>query len=173
MSLSPRGIASSRGVTLLALALAALTIFLDQLSKWVILEHVMQPPQVIEVTGIFNLVLTFNSGVSFGLFGGESAWKPYLLSALALAVSLTLLIWLFRQPQWLFAVAVGLIVGGALGNVIDRLRYTAVVDFLDFHWNEWHWPAFNLADSAIFVGVALILLDGLFLGHQTANNSKS
>ncbi|HSR72284.1 MAG TPA: signal peptidase II [Kiloniellales bacterium] len=146
-----------------ALGLAALVILLDQITKWLILGVVMVPPRTIEVTGFFNLVLVFNTGVSFGLFGGEAAWKPYAFGLLALAVSGGLLVWLWRNPQRLPAFAVGLIIGGALGNVIDRLRFAAVVDFLDFHLAGWHWPAFNLADAAITLGVALLVVDGLFL----------
>ena len=151
----------------LALALAAIVLVLDQASKWAILTQVMDPPRVLEVTGFFNLVLTFNTGVSFGLFDGEAAaWKPWALSGLALAVSAGLLTWLARQPERLLALAVGPIVGGALGNALDRLRQPGVVDFLDFHLAGWHWPAFNLADSSIFLGVAILVFDGLFRGRD-------
>ncbi len=145
-----------------ALGLAGLIIFLDQASKVAMLDWVLVPPRTIEITGFFNLVLVFNPGISFGLFGSGSLLGPYLLSALAVAISAGLLIWLKKQPEKPLALAVGLIVGGALGNVIDRFRFGAVVDFLDFHLAGWHWPAFNLADSAITLGVVVILLDGLF-----------
>ena len=160
----------ARGALLaLGLGIAVLTLVLDQASKWLILTAVMSPPRVIEVLPVFNLVLTFNQGVSFGLFSGEAAWQPYLLSALALVISIGLFLWLARRPSAHLAVAVGLIVGGAVGNVIDRIRIAAVVDFLDFHWGGWHWPAFNLADSAITLGVICILLvDILFDGGAKA-----
>lgn len=145
-----------------ALALAAVVVVLDQLSKWLILTEVMAPPRVIEVTGFFNLVLAFNRGVSFGLLASDYAWKPYLLAGLALLVVGLLLHWLRRQQGWVPAVAVGLIVGGAVGNVVDRFVHGAVVDFLDFHLAGWHWPAFNLADTAIVCGVGLLLADSLF-----------
>ncbi len=158
----------------LALAVAAAVIVLDQASKWVLLAWLMDPPRPIEVTGFFNLVLTFNTGVSFGLFGGSAAaWKPWALGALALAVSGALLYWLARQPERFLALALGLIVGGALGNAIDRARLSAVVDFLDFHLGGWHWPAFNLADSAITVGVALLVFDGLFRGRSRSKNGST
>ncbi|MFQ6018578.1 MAG: signal peptidase II [Kiloniellaceae bacterium] len=156
----------------MALGLAAAVLLFDQASKWAVLELVMQPPRVIEVTGFFNLVLTYNFGISFGIFGGQGAWKPLGLSALALAVVAALLYWLWRQPERLLAVAIGLVVGGALGNVIDRLRFSAVVDFLDFHLGDWHWPAFNLADSAITVGVVLLVFDGLFGGRRNSKNGE-
>lgn len=160
-------------VMAVAMALAGLVIALDQLSKWVMVARIMVPPRIIEITEFFNLKLTYNTGVSFGLFGGDSAWQPYALSLLAVLISAGLLLWLKYQPQRLFACAVGLIVGGALGNVVDRLRVGAVVDFLDFHLGSWHWPAFNLADSAIVVGVALILYDGLFPGGGRGKRAES
>lgn len=152
-----------------SLFLAAAVLLLDQLSKWVILTQVMQPPRVIEVTGFFNLVLTYNTGVSFGLFQGDAAWQPYVLVALNVAVACGLLVWLYRQPLGLLPWAVGLVVGGALGNAIDRLYMPGVVDFLDFHLAGWHWPAFNIADSAIVCGVVLIIADGLFQPGRKGN----
>ena len=149
-----------------ALGLAALVLLLDQITKWLILAVVMQPPRQIEVLPFFNLVLTFNRGVSFGLFDGSSPWQPWLLSGLALAIVTGLVIWLRRQDRWLPAVAIGLIVGGAIGNVIDRVRIGAVVDFLDVHAFGWHWPAFNIADSGVTIGVVLLLLDGLFWSDE-------
>ncbi len=146
----------------LALSVAAAVLVLDQASKWAIEEFVMDPPRVIEVTGFFSLVLVHNTGVSFGLFGEQTAWKPWVLGALAIAVSGALLYWLRREPERFVALGVGLIVGGALGNVVDRVRLGAVMDFLDLHLGTWHWPAFNLADSAITIGVAFLVFDGLF-----------
>lgn len=156
----------------LALPVGAAVAAADQASKWAILNRLVElaPPRVIEVTGFFNLVLTLNTGVSFGMMGGETAWKPMALSALALVIVVALLVWLRRQPEPLLALAVGLIAGGAIGNSIDRLRFGGVVDFLDFHLGNWHWYAFNMADSTIAVGVALLVLDGLF---QRRDGSKT
>lgn len=143
--------------------IVAVPVFLiDQLTKWWVLTDLMDPPRNIEITGFFNLVLVWNRGVSFGMFGMESAWGPVLLSALALAISVGLVVWLRRVDNRLVAVAIGFVLGGAVGNVIDRVRFGAVVDFLDFHAFGYHWPAFNVADSAITVGVALLLFDSLF-----------
>jgi len=158
----------------LALALAAAVLVLDQASKWVILTQVMDPPRMVEVTGFFNLVLRHNSGVSFGIFGGAAAaWKPWVFGGLAVAVSTGLLYWVRLQPDRLLGLAVGLIVGGALGNALDRAHQPGVVDFLDFYVSGWHWPAFNLADSSIFLGVAILLFDGLFREHVRSKNGAT
>ena len=146
----------------LGLGIALYISLLDQATKWLILERIMVPPRPIEVWPIFNLVLVRNRGVSFGLLNSASEWTPILLSAFAVAVSLFLVAWLRRIDTRLLAVAIGLVIGGALGNVVDRLRHGAVVDFLDLHIGGFHWPAFNVADASITVGVLLILIDGLF-----------
>ncbi len=143
-------------VVAIGLAVAAL----DQLSKWQVVRH--WPGEVVEVTGFFNLVLLCNTGVSFGMLPGESVLKSWILSAFALAVVVGLLVWVRRkQGLWLVSSS-GLVIGGALGNVVDRVRLGCVIDFIDVHAAGWHWPAFNLADSAITVGVALLLVHGLF-----------
>jgi signal peptidase II len=143
----------------IGLVAAALTLVLDQLSKCWILESVMDPPRLIAVAPFFNIVLVWNRGVSFGLFGGEAPW---LLLAVAAAIIVVLLVWLTRARRRPLALALGLVIGGALGNAADRMVHGAVMDFLDFHAGGIHWPAFNIADSAITIGVALMLLDGLF-----------
>ncbi len=148
----------------LTFVLAAVICALDQFTKWLILEVVMQPVQTFEITGFFNIVLAFNRGVSFGLFGNEAAWMPYVLSGVAAAIVVGMLLWLRSQKDMLTATAVGFVVGGAIGNVIDRLRIGVVVDFLDFHLAGWHWPAFNVADTAIFLGVAILMFASLFGG---------
>src|SRR3546814_1336123 len=99
---------------------------------------------IFALTGFFNLVLTYNTGVSFGLFQGEAAWQPYFLIAVNLAVAAALLLWLRKQSGDLLIWAVGLVVGGAVGNAIDRFHQPGVVDFLDLHLAGWHWPAFNV-----------------------------
>ncbi len=139
------------------LTVALITLLLDQAIKIWILEVVMNPPRVIEVLPIFNLVLVFNKGVSFGIFGGDGAWRPIALSVLALVITIGMLVWQWRQPTRLGWLGVGLIAGGAIGNVIDRLHVRAVVDYLDVHVGGHHWPAFNLADSAITIGVMVII----------------
>ena len=118
------------------------------------------------MTPFFNLVLVWNRGVSFGMFNSGGAFAPWLLSGLALAVVVGLLVWLKRSDQLLTGLGLGLVIGGAFGNLIDRIRFGAVVDFLDFHLAGWHWPAFNLADAAICVGAVLMLADGLLVRRQ-------
>jgi signal peptidase II len=145
----------------LGLPIALAVILLDQASKWVILELVAPVEEPISVTPFFNLVMVWNRGVSFGMFGSSGAFAPWILSGLAIAVVVALLIWLRRAEHYLTGIALGLVIGGALGNVIDRILFGAVIDFLDFHLAGWHWPAFNLADSAICVGAALFVADSL------------
>lgn len=152
----------------LGLLVAVPVILLDQLVKWWVLADLMEPPRVIVVTGFFNLVLVWNRGVSFGMFNAESVWGPTILAGLALVICACLVIWLRRVESRFLAVAIGLVLGGAIGNVIDRARFGAVVDFLDFHAFGQHWPAFNVADSAITVGVALLLYDSLFEKRKAA-----
>lgn len=149
------------------IGIAVLVIAADQLSKWWIIWKVMMPPRVIEITPFFNLVMVWNPGVSFGFFNTDSRTNALMLSALALVIVAILSIWLYRSERRLIGSAIGLIIGGALGNVIDRLRYGAVADFLDFHVAGYHWPAFNLADSMITIGAAMIVLDAVFDGTQT------
>lgn len=141
--------------------MAIVVIILDQMTKWWILTSVMTPPQRIPVTGIFDLVLVYNRGVSFGLLGGAPSWATAALIAFALLLSMALCIWMWRADSLLLGTALGFVVGGALGNVIDRFLHGAVVDFLDFHAAGYHWPAFNVADSAITIGVVILIIDSL------------
>ncbi len=145
---------------------AVLAILADQVSKWWLLTGPMAQPQIIELTPFFNIVTAWNRGVSFSLFRNDAASGPFILSALAIVIAIGLTIWLTRVSHSLAATGIGLVIGGALGNVIDRLRFGAVFDFLDVYWGNYHWPAFNVADSAITVGVILLLWDGLFHGAE-------
>lgn len=153
----------------LGLAVAAVVVVLDQLTKWWILNTVMQPfPRVVEVAPFFNLVLTWNPGVSFGMFAHEAEYMPYVLSAVSVVITVFLLGWLRRADSRFVALCLGLVIGGAMGNVVDRLLYGAVADFLDFHAFGFHFWAFNIADSGISVGVILLVIDGLFRGSDSA-----
>jgi len=144
------------------LGLSGLIIVLDQLSKlWVV--SLLKLGQSIELTSFFNLVFVFNTGAAFSFLSDAGGWQRWFFIVLALAVSgwLTLLI-RQHQSERLLPLAAALILGGALGNVIDRIRFGAVVDFLDVHAAGWHWPAFNVADSAISVGVVLLVVQQMF-----------
>lgn len=150
----------------LGLLLAAIVVVADQLAKFWILEVVMVPPRVIPVTSFFNLVLAWNRGISFGLFNDGGARTAWVLPAVVAAVIAGLVVWLWRTPKPWIAIAVGLVLGGAIGNLIDRLRIGAVIDFLDVHAMGYHWPAFNLADCAITVGAAILVADSVFGGAE-------
>lgn len=143
------------------LLLAAGVVVADQLTKgWVLGQFAVH--ERLAVNGFMNLVLVFNPGASFSFLADAGGWQKWFFVVLALAISVWLLAMLRRHAaERLLPAALALILGGALGNVIDRLRFGAVVDFLDFHAAGYHWPAFNVADSAITVGVALMLVQQL------------
>jgi signal peptidase II len=146
----------------LGLALAGLVFVLDRLSKAYLIELLAEARRGIEVLPFFNLVQVWNRGVSFGLLASHEDWAPYLLAGFAAAVSVALIVWLARAENAIVAAALGLVIGGALSNALDRLLYGAVADFFDFHALGWHWPAFNVADMAVVGGVGGLLGDSLF-----------
>jgi signal peptidase II len=117
---------------------------------------------------VFSLVKRYNTGISFSLFATDHDVGPWVFALLATVIAFGLLIWLSQTAERLPAIGLALVVGGAVGNVIDRVREGAVMDFLLFHWKEWAWPAFNIADSAITIGVALLIYDGVFGGRKRA-----
>lgn len=145
-----------------AMILVLVTVVVDQLSKQLLMTWLAQSGAIVTVIdGFFRLVMVWNRGVSFGLMGGDQALPPWVLSGVAIAVCIGLFLWLRRTDRPLTGWGIGLVMGGAIGNVIDRARWGAVFDFADFHVGRWHWPAFNIADAAIVVGVGLMLLDSL------------
>ncbi len=152
------------------LALAGIVIVLDQLSKAAITSH-FEYGEALAITGFFNLVLAHNTGAAFSFLHDAGGLQRWLFSAIAVAAS-TWIVWLLRKhgQQTLFSLALALILGGALGNLIDRIAYGYVVDFLDFHWAGYHFAAFNVADSAITCGAALLIWDGL-KGKQDASTA--
>ncbi len=154
----------------LGLGVAAVVAAADQLTKFWVLgffaARAGRPP-IVPVTSFFNLVLTGNRGMSFGLFNDNSAANTAIFTTIAVVIVVGLVIWLHRATTAWLRIGIGLIIGGALGNVADRLVHGAVVDFLDFHLGAWHWYAFNLADAAICIGVAMVLIDSL-LGRREA-----
>jgi len=143
------------------LALACVILVLDQVTKYVVTAG-LRLDERIEVTPFFNLVLVYNPGAAFSFLSDASGWQRWFFVALALAASVWIVDLLRRHPaQKLFCLALSLVLAGAVGNVIDRLLFGAVIDFLDFHAFGWHWPAFNVADSAITCGACLLVWDGL------------
>ena len=139
------------------LALAMIILLLDQLSKWSALSNLqMGVPEY--VLPFMNWLLLFNSGAAFSFLAQGSGWQRWFFTILGL-VACIYIIWLLRKSQndKLLCLALSLILGGALGNVVDRIMLGAVVDFIDLHYANWHWPAFNIADSAICIGAALII----------------
>ena len=177
--------------------LAFITIIADQISKWAIVEHMVKPRIIdgdftplsffdwysgptlrwpfvsVEVLPFFNLVMVWNQGVSFGMFSNDSAFGPLLLSLMSLVIASIFIVWLFRSRSAMQSVAISLVIAGAIGNVIDRLRFGAVIDFLDFHAFGYHWPAFNIADSSIFVGVFLLIVYSFFFESRFETQEKS
>lgn len=143
------------------LGLAALLVGIDQASKWYVLAH-MQPGDTLYVAPFWNWVLTFNAGAAFSFLSDAGGWQRWLFTALAFAISGWIVHMLRRHAgEVRLALALTLIMGGALGNVIDRIRFGAVVDFIQWHAAGFYWPAFNVADSAITVGAVLLALDQL------------
>ena len=147
------------------ISLIVATVLADQLTKAAALLLLSQGTAVPVVPG-FNLTLGFNEGASFGMMGGVMAGKPLLMAALTGALTLAFAVMAFRAQHPLERIGYGLVVGGALGNIIDRLRQGAVTDFLDFYWRDWHWPTFNVADIAITLGAVLILAASLPLRRR-------
>lgn len=148
---------------------AIVALAIDQSTKALVLNR-PELERGVEILPFLNLVRVLNDGVSFGMLGGIVPW--WGLIVLATAIMAWLLAWLWRAPDRLTSAALGMIIGGALGNVFDRLRYQAITDFLDFHFGSYHWPSFNLADVAIFCGVALLVWDGFRASKDKPENRK-
>lgn len=150
----------------MGLLMAGLVIILDQASKFIVRDWLEGGAQAI--LPFLNFVTAWNPGVAFSFLADGGNAGKWFLTVTALIVSLVLLRWLFRAENILAAVGIGLVIGGALGNVIDRLIYGAVFDFIDVFWGNYHWPAFNIADSSITIGVTFLLIDGLFPKAKSA-----
>ena len=146
----------------LGLLVALGVIIIDQVSKYVIMHYVLADYAAMIVAPFFAIVRAWNTGVSFSMFNDFGIKGVYILSGVALVIVALLLNWLRKEQSRLLQVALGFIIGGALGNVIDRIHLGAVFDFLDFSIGDYHWPAFNAADSFICIGAGLIIIHGLF-----------
>ena len=140
---------------------SGIIVVLDQLSKWAVMTIVLDPPRNIPLTDFLNIILTRNYGVSFSLFYDKGDLTKWLLIGLSSFITLFLAGWLFQLKSFMARIGIAMIIGGAIGNIIDRALYGGVTDFIDFHYAGIHFPAFNVADSAITIGVALFVFDSL------------
>jgi signal peptidase II len=153
-----------RGVFILGLSIAAITIAADQITKYFVLTSSrLEVGERITVTPFFDLVLAMNKGISYGLFQQDGALGRWLLVMVNLAAAGLFIFWLSRAGDRLLAAAIGFLIGGALGNAVDRALYGAVVDFVLLHWGQWRWYVFNIADAAIVAGVIGLLYDALLV----------
>ena len=142
--------------------LAAALVLADQLVKWLVLAS-FRPYERLEVAPFLNLVLVFNKGAAFSFLAQEGGWQRPALIAFALVAAAILAVLIVRNREKpVLCSGLALILGGALGNVIDRIRFGYVVDFVDVHAMGWHWPAFNVADSAISIGAGILIFDSFF-----------
>jgi signal peptidase II len=153
-------------------SLAALVVLLDRATKLAVLAN-YQPGESRALSDFFNLVLVFNRGAAFSFFSSAPGWQTPFFATIAVVASFIVGFLILRSPgKVLFCVGLALILGGALGNLWDRLEWGHVVDFLDFHAAGWHWPAFNVADSAITVGAGVLIVEG-FLHREEGGREKS
>ena len=151
------------------LSLSVIVVLLDQISKY-FASHYLVLGQPKHILPFFNFTLAFNTGSAFSFLNNQSGWQIWFFAAIACVVSIVLLVWLIRTPQEKIILPCGLamIIGGAIGNVIDRVHLGYVIDFLDFHLNNWHWATFNIADSAVVVGAFLIIADSLLQKRKSS-----
>jgi signal peptidase II len=140
-----------------------LVLLIDRFTKvWI--QHSLSLYDSIRITSFFNVTLAYNKGAAFSFLNSASGWQSWLFGVIAVVVSVVLIVWLkrlSRQQKWL-SIALTLIIGGALGNLWDRLSYGYVIDFIQVHWDKYYWPVFNGADSAICLGAAMLVLESLF-----------
>ena len=156
---------------LYGLLTALIILGLDQWTKQMMLEALFYQSIRLEIAPFFHLTPVWNYGVSFGMFQTDSATGAHVLIGVALLITTIMAYVLWRTADRYLQIAIGFIIGGALGNVIDRFRFGAVVDFFDFHLNGYHWPAFNVADAAITLGVILIIIDHFTSGEKEVTNT--
>ena len=143
--------------------LAAVVIGLDQYTK-ALASAELQYRVPVEITSWFDLMLAHNTGAAFSFLASAGGWQRWFLAGVALVVSVVVSVWLTRlkHSEQVLGIALGLVLGGGLGNLIDRVSLGYVVDFISWHYNDWYWPAFNIADSAICVGAVLLVWDSFF-----------
>lgn len=164
--------------------LIAVVIFFDQITKWMVTELIMRPAQnegvsipfmqwlmdtpgklsyhSFEILPFYNIVLVWNYGVSFGMFNNQSDENALILVGVAVVISFFLLVWMLGATNKYIGIALSLAIGGAFGNIIDRMRFGAVIDYIDLHVAGYHWPAFNVADSCVVAGIGFVIVHSLF-----------
>lgn len=147
--------------------LSVATVVLDQTTKY-LADATLTFHEPVAVVPFFNLTLSYNMGAAFSFLSDAGGWQRWFFVALAVVVAVVLVVWLARLSprERLLAASLALILGGAVGNLVDRVLYGYVIDFLDVYYGQWHWPTFNVADSAITLGVAILIIDGLFGGGR-------
>ncbi len=177
---------------LIWITIALAIIVVDQYTKWLVVEQIMFPslyetagasffdwylkPAIqlpfvhLPITANFNLVMAWNTGVSFSLFSDMGIYTVYALICLSLVITVFFSYWLYRATSHLQGICFALVIGGAVGNVIDRIRFHAVIDFLDFHIYNYHWPAFNVADISIVCGISMLIIISLFFDIAKKNS---
>ncbi|WP_025898105.1 signal peptidase II [Sneathiella glossodoripedis] len=151
--------------------LAFVALVIDQVFKLYMVEVMADYPFGIEVTSFFRLVMVWNSGVSFGMFAGGATTRWILIGVSSL-VSLALFVWLLKASRKFLATGLGLVLGGAIGNIVDRIHYGRVADFFDFDLIFMRWPAFNIADMAIVGGVLILMVDSLFFDEKSSKTDS-
>ncbi|PPR79115.1 MAG: Lipoprotein signal peptidase [Alphaproteobacteria bacterium MarineAlpha2_Bin1] len=149
------------------LIITSVIIILDQITKYLVMDYL--DGGFIVITNFFNLVYVFNTGISFSLFSNDTSWAPLVFALVGCLFVLLLMYWLYKADNKIHASGLGLIIGGALGNIIDRLVHGAVFDFLDFHLYDYHFPAFNIADTSISFGVFIVIIDSIFIQESKKN----
>jgi signal peptidase II len=147
--------------------LSLITLIADQWSK-IVVDSSMNLYQSIAVSPFFNLTYVRNTGAAFSFLSEAGGWQRWFFAIMAIIISIVLVVWIYRlkKHETLLAIALALILGGAIGNLVDRLAYGYVIDFLDVYYQGWHWPAFNVADMAISLGVLLMLLESFGVGAK-------
>ena len=153
--------------------LSFISLVLDQWSKIAIIQS-FQLYESVEITSFFNITYVRNLGAAFSFLSDAGGWQRWFFTAIAVVISTIIVIWIYRlkKHETLLAVALALVLGGAIGNLIDRVAYGYVIDFLDFYYQNNHWPAFNIADSSIFLGVFLMLLESFGVGAKADDSEE-
>ncbi len=153
------------------LSLALILFVIDQITKYLVRGYVLDNGGSVEITGFFNLSYVWNEGVSFGMMQSQTHWEIWGLIAIAAAITALFAVILWRADRLITAMGCGTIIGGSIGNIVDRIQFGAVYDFLDFHAYGYHWPSFNVADSCVLIGIAIIAYDSLFLTPKSEQKS--